>query len=191
MATNDDEAQVVPQVEEEHEEDITPEDDLTETTDWEAEAKKARRIASRYRNQVVKLKEAKRPTDAPAPSQAAASKDAKPGELNDGQLAFLIAKGIEADDEVALIQQVMKDTGKPLKEVVASKYVQAELKEMREAQTTKDATPSASRRASASSKDNVDYWLTKPFADVPKELRSKVLAAREARERNDDPFRTT
>ncbi len=172
---NENEAQVTPQ--EEQEEDLTPETELAEdTTDWKAEAIKARRIASRYRNQAVKAKEAKKPDAAKTEVQSKSSS----GELDYGQLAFLAQKGIESDEDVALAQEVMKQTGKSLKDVVASKYFQAELKERQEARQVEKATPSASRRSASSPQTEVDYWIKKgelPPADQV-ELRRAVVNAK-------------
>ena len=74
----------------------------------------------------------------------------------------------------------MKQTGKSLKDVVASKYFQAELKERQEARQVEKATPSASRRSASSPQTEVDYWIKKgelPPADQV-ELRRAVVNAK-------------
>lgn len=110
----------------------------------------------------------------------------KTDDIGYGELAYLTAKGIESDDEIDLVKTVMKDTGKSLKDVVSSKYFQAELKEMRDEKTAKAAVPSSSKRSSSPARDSVEYWLNKgelpPASDT--ELRRKVVNARIERERS-------
>lgn len=146
-----------------------------DTTDWKAEAQKARRIASRYRNKVTKLTEAKKPEPtAPAATPQPQTKQ----DLDYGQKAYLRAEGIKAPKEEALVKEWIKDTGKTLENVLGNKRFQAELAELREATTTQDAIPSSANRSQAQSQSDVAYWLTQPFSKVPADMRMKVIEAR-------------
>lgn len=176
--TNDDEAQV-DATEEQDEQDL--DQDLPEdTTDWKAEAVKARRIASRLRGKVTKLTEAKKPE----PTKEAPSKEdpPKPTELGYAELAYLEAKGISSDEEQSMVQKAMIDSGKSLKDVVASKWFQAELKEARDAKASQEALPPAGKRGTGAAKDSVQYWVTKgelpPNTPENVELRRQVVAAK-------------
>lgn len=100
----------------------------------------------------------------------------KSDDLDYGQKAFLFANGIKGG-EVDLVKGIMKETGKSIEQVLESKYFQAELKEMREIQQTRDAVPNGTR-SGATSVDSVEFWLTKDFKDVPQEMRGKVIEAR-------------
>lgn len=114
----------------------------------------------------------------------------KSGDLDYGQKAFLVANGVKDAEEVALVQTVMKDTGKTLEQVLESKYFQAELKEMRDAKATADATPNGTKRSGQSARDTVEYWLAKgelPPADQVK-LRRDVVNARMKAESSGNPF---
>lgn len=146
MDDTNDQAPAVEEVEELE----TPE---AEVTDWEAEAKKARAMAARYRNQVIKAKEAKK-TPEPVKSN-------QKGELDNGDYALLAAKGIEEEEEVEFISNYMKKWDKPLRDVLRDSDIQAKLKGMRLEREVKQAMPSATKRASNGQIDNIDYWVSK------------------------------
>jgi len=117
-------------------------------------------------------------------------KSDKSDELGYGEKAFLVASGIKGTEEMDLVKQIAKETGKSLESVIESKYFQAELKEMRELKTSKDAQLKTNRRGNDSSKDTVDYWLAKgelPPSDQ-RELRQKVVNARMKNEGSGSPF---
>ena len=103
--------------------------------------------------------------------------------------AVLTVKGITHDDELALVEQIMNETGKSPEQVVESKYFKAELEEMREARNTKAATPNGSKRSSQATSDSVEYWLKK--GELPPNdpaLRAKVVKAKIAKEKNKNTF---
>ena len=84
----------------------------------------------------------------------------------------------------------MKETGKTLEEVLASKYFRAELKELREQKASADAIPDSSKRSGQSPKDSVDYWLAKgemPPADQP-QLRREYVNAKLKQETSGSKF---
>ena len=105
-------------------------------------------------------------------------------EFDYGQKAFLKANGVEPGSEQELALSFVKETGKTLEQVLASKYFQAELTELRETKATENAIPSNSKRSNQSSKDEVDYWIAKgelpPVDQV--ELRRAVVNRRMEKE---------
>lgn len=147
-------------------------DEGNDTTDWKAEAIKAQGIVKRLKTKIEKAKET------PAP-KVEAPKEAEKG-LDRLDRAVLRVEKITDAEEIALVETIMKETGKDVEGVLASKYFQNELKEMRDARATKDATPSSSKRSNQSPRDEVDYWIAKgelPPADQV-DLRRKVVNAK-------------
>lgn len=105
-----------------------------------------------------------------------------------GELAFLAAKGVEADDEISFVQQIIANTGRTLREVVSDDYVQSKLKSMREARTVEDAVPKGTKRSGTQARDNVDYWIAKNELPDDVDLRRKVVNERIRRETQRDVF---
>lgn len=92
--------------------------------------------------------------------------------------AVLRVEKITSPAEIELVETIMKESGKDVEGVLASKYFQSELAALREAQATKEATPSGNKRSGQAPRDDVDYWIGKgelPPQDQP-ELRMKVVA---------------
>ena len=163
-------------------EDIGDEPQDADTTDWKAEAIKARGIAKRNATRLEKLKAMKVETTEPAKTVS------KEG-FDYAEKAFLKANDIRAN-EYDLVKEVMRATGKSLDEVLEAKYFQAELKERREQDASKDAIPSGSKRSAPAARDSVEYWIAKgqlPPADQ-KELRRKVVNSRIQAERSRSVF---
>lgn len=140
------------------------------------EAKKAR-----LTRQLAKVrKELGESDDEPAPSKT------KSGELDLGGIAYLASMmGVKGKDEIALAREYIAN-GKSILDLPDNKYFKQDLDALREAKTSETAVPSASKRGTASSRDSVDYWLTKPFSEVPKEFRIAVIEAREGKKNS--PF---
>lgn len=149
--------------------DDTPAD----TTDWKSEALKYKAILERNKN---KPKE---------------TKTNNSGELDYGQKAFLAANGVKGSDEMKLVQEIMRNTGKKdLESVLESKYFKSELEDLRALRSTAEANPSGSKRSGQSSADSVDYWIAKgelPPASNP-ELRRQVVNARLKKSESGSPF---
>ncbi|WP_395019801.1 hypothetical protein [Dongia sp.] len=114
--------------------------------------------------------------EAPAPTDTAKPKST---DLDYAQLAFATSKGIDTDseEEMGLVKDYMKNTGKDLKAVLASQFFKNDLKELREAAATKAAIPKGNKRSGQAASDTVDYYLAKgemPPADKP-ELRRQYV----------------
>lgn len=161
MSTNENGEEVI--VEDVNEQEI---DELPEpTVDWQA---KAREYEGRLKRAETKLKKS---------SETPTSKPSTSNGLDYGMKALLRAEGIKGDTETKLVQQFMQETGKDIEQVMESKFFKAELEEMRELAKTADATPPG-KRSGNSAIDSVDYWLSKPFEEVPKEMRAQVVTAK-------------
>lgn len=157
------------------EETETPEAELTETTDWEAEAKKARGIAQRLRTKLTKAEEKK--VAAPPKEEA----KPKTGELDETSVLWLEVKGVKTEDadEMKLVETWQKDSGKDVKAIFASKIFQAELKDLRDQKAVQDATPSNTKRGGQGNAGSLDAAVAKYERDgtLPDDfdLRSQVI----------------
>ena len=125
--------------------------------------------------------------------KSAGEKTPKKQEKKEGfgyaQKAFLKVNDV-LPDEYSLVEDIMKDTGKTLEEVLESKYFRAEQKELREAKQSADAIPDKSKRSSSTRKDEVSYWLAKgemPPADQPA-LRREYVNAKLKKETDANKF---
>lgn len=95
--------------------------------------------------------------------------------------AYLKASGIKAD-EFDFVRKEMKASGlSDIDALLENDYFKSKLEKRREVAKTDEATPSGKRSGGVAT-NSVDYWLAKPFEEVPKEMRSKVLNARLERE---------
>jgi len=111
----------------------------------------------------------------------------KSDELDLGAKAFLVANGIKGSKEHAFVQEHLKKTGEKLEDVLEDDYFISRLEKFRGLNKTSDATITGKRGGSVAT-DSVDYWLAKPFAEVPHDMRAKVVKAREDRERGGEVF---
>lgn len=116
-------------------------------------------------------------------------------ELDYGQKAYLIANGVKGSSEFNLVKEIMTDTGKPLEEVVDSRYFQTRLKEERSLANSKAASDAAtgSMKGSPSARDTTEYWLAK--GELPPThmttLRREVVNARMKQEADTGHFTDT
>jgi len=141
-------------------------------------AKEAEGKAKRYKTKLEKQKEEPKPE----------KKENKSSELDYGQKAFLTANGIKGKNEFEFTENLLKETGKDLEDLIEMKYYKTQLEDFRAEQKTKNATPSSSKRSSTSSRDNPEYWVNKPFNEVPAELKRKVLKLKEKKIESIDKF---
>lgn len=158
-----------------------------DTTDWKAKAlemqgklKEARGISKRYQ------KDLEQSRNTPKAEPKADAPQAKQG-FDYGQKAYLKSSGIDADD-FEFVKEVMDNTGKDLDSVLASKYFQSELKERKDLRMAEQATPSGSKRAGNTTRDQVEYWMAKGELPPDRELRQKVVNARMKAEQDKSQF---
>lgn len=137
----------------------------------------------------ARLKRQLEQLDKKFPEQKVEKKESKKDSFDYGEKAFLIANNIKEAEEMDLVKEIMKSTGKSLDDVVASKYFQAELKEIREVKASDAALPAAKRNGE-NAQGSVEYWVAKgelPPADQI-ELRQKVVNARIGKETSKNVF---
>lgn len=116
--------------------------------------------------------------------------EVKSSELDYGQKAFLAANGVKGEKELNLVKEVIKNTGKSIEEVLESKYFQADLKEMRDAETTSNALIKGTKRSGQSARDSVEYWIAKGELPPPEmvDLRRQVVNAKMKAQSSGSPF---
>lgn len=155
-------------------------------TDYKALAIKNHGIAQRYKTKFEKSKE-----KAPEGGEGG-DKGGKGGEgtgvLDKLDRAVLRVEKITAPDEIKLVESYMKETGKDIEAVLASKYFQAELKELRDLAATEEATPTGEKRSGVLTRDTVEYWIAAGKLPEDPVLRQKVVNAKIAKEKNVHQF---
>lgn len=137
---------------------------------WKAEALKNKAILDRNKSK----------------KEEAPSKDNKSDGFGYDVKAYLKASGIKAD-EFDFVREEMKRSGEDVDSLIENEYFQAKLEKHRKIKATEDATPKGKRTGNVAT-DSVDYWMSKPFEDVPQAMRPKVLEARELKEKSGGVF---
>ena len=151
-------------------------------TDWKALALKNQGIAKRLKTKLEKAKEVK-PKAKPKVKKAKVEGKEKKEGFDYAELAYLIAKGYSRKKEQAAAAEMMKETGKSLREVLSNKHFKNDIKDMRELKASNDAIPSGTKRTAKSTKDKVEYWVARgemPPADQPQLRRDYVNAKTKA-----------
>lgn len=155
--------------------DTTTETEKEEPTFTDAE----RKAFARAKVAEAKVKELK--------AQLEKGTSKKSDGLDYGQKAYLASMGYKDSAEIKLAHEIMKESGKDLEGVLESKYFKSEVESMRELKKTADATPTG-KRSGNSPLESVEYWMTKPFEEVPKDMRPKVVQAKLDKSNNKGKF---
>lgn len=121
------------------------------------------------------------------PEKPSKKGDQKSDGLDYGAKAFLTANGIKGAKEFEFVQSELKKSGEELESLLENDYFQTRLKTFRDLNNTSDATPTGKRSGGVPT-ESVDYWLGKPFEEVPQEMRAKVVQAKLDKESNKSPF---
>lgn len=108
----------------------------------------------------------------------------KSGDFDYGEKAYLKASGIKGVEELSFVKQWVDRTGDDLDTVVEDDIFQAKLEKLRSNSKSKSAIPPTGKRGTQASSSSVEYWLAKPFADVPADMKRQVLNARINKEGN-------
>lgn len=159
-------------------EDELSEEPTSPETDWEAEAKKARGIAQRALTKLKKLGDKK-----PEPAKPAEPAETAPktGELDETALDYLDLKGINEDEDIKIIQDVVRKTGQTVRQALKDDYVQSKLKSNKEARDVKAALPGNTKRGGSGANDSFEAALAKyeKTKELPTDfdLRIKVIDA--------------
>lgn len=139
---------------------------------------------SRQANQARK-KAGLPPLEEPKKAKEVVEPSTSTGELDERQLEILDLKGISEDEDIEVIERVMKRTGQTLRQVLKDDYVVSKLETNKKSRDVKSATPSSTKRTGNSASSDVDAWLAKNerTGELPKdfELRAKVVAEKERR----------
>ncbi len=139
-------------------------EDQEDTTDWKAEAQKLRdkAIGQRERTKALKaeLASTKKAVELAVGSKKEASQP-KTGELDETQLDYLDLKGISDSEDIKLIEDTMRNSGKSLREVLKLKYVITEMEANKAQREVKDATPSSTKRAGPSQTNDLATAIAK------------------------------
>jgi hypothetical protein len=167
------------------------EDGSEDTIDWEAKAKEQEGLAKRNYAKLKKAEEKLASLEKkPEPPKEEKKLDDK--EFSSGDKALLKTyKDIQGEDELALAQNWMKRTGDEMEVMLEDELFNSKLNKLREKKKAKEAVPTSTRRSGVPSSKAVDYWLGKPFEEVPRdppELRQQVLAERLKREEHRAKF---
>lgn len=120
-------------------------EDAPDDTDWKALAHKNAGIAKRA---LTKLEKANKPKE--EPKVAKSEPKAQTEGLDETQLDFLDLKGITDDDDIKVIEGVVKKTGMTVRQALQDEYVVSKLKELKDQREVKDATPSSTKRTGQS-----------------------------------------
>lgn len=148
-----------PDVQEEESFDL-PEvaDEEDDATDYKAEALKLRDKAIAQRERTKSLK--KELSDARKAVEVVASSKKEPSpvptnELDETSLLWLEVKGMKTDDldEMKIIEDWKKDSGKDVRAIWASKAFQSELKSLRDEKAVQAAIPSGTKRGASQGGD--------------------------------------
>lgn len=142
------------------------EDEAEDSKDWKAEALKYKAILDRNKNK-------KEDTEV--------KKETKSDDFGYDVKAYLKSSGIKAD-EFDFVRKELKNFNGSVDDLIENEYFQNKLEKERKLKETADAIPK-SKRSGAPATDNVDYWLSKPFEEVPQNMRSKVVNARMEQEK--------
>lgn len=160
----------------------------TDTTDWKAEAEKARGIAKRLQ---TKLEKSKKTETKEEPKTEPVKKEAKPEGLDDVESLLLEVKGIQDPDDVALYEKWKSDTSRPPRDILNNSIFQKELEAQRADRAVKDATPSGTKRAGGGSGNDLASDLAKfeRTNELPDDFdrRSAVVNALAARDSGSTP----
>lgn len=167
---------------EDNQEDVTLENDIEEvveteeeeedTTDWKSEALKYKAILDRN-----KSKGADTSTDKPT----------KSNDFGYDVKAYLKASGIKATEFDFVKTELKKSGMKDVDALLENEYFNAALEKHRAVAKTSDAIPRGNRSGGVAT-DSVEYWLSKPFEEVPADKRREVVNAKLAKEKNQGKF---
>lgn len=149
---------------EEEEEESTP----SREAELEAENKKLKAILERNKNKT---------TD-------------KPNKSNDfgyDVKAYLKASGIKASEFDFVKTELKKSGMKDVDALLENEYFISALEKHRAVAKTSEAIPRGNRSGGVAT-DSVEYWLSKPFEEVPVSMRREVVNAKVAREKNQGKF---
>lgn len=157
----------------EADEQETSEEELVDTTDWKAEALKARRIASRYRNKVTKLTETK------VEPESKTQETAKPEDNGLLKKAFLRSAGITHAEDVELAISTAKKWGMDVDALVDDPDFRVKLERQQTERSNALATSNLKGGSGdQSAKSTPEYWKAKGTPPTPQDVPDRKLRAK-------------
>jgi len=158
-----------------------------DTTDYKALAQKLQGMTKRFQTKLKKLAE-KPPVREEAKQEEV--KENKKEILDRIDRAVLSVKGITEPEEIALVERRKAETGRPLEDLLDSKWFKQELQELRELAVNDMSIPSGSKRSGQAARDSVEYWINK--GELPPrnqvQLRRDVVNAMMKRQKDGNVF---
>ena len=136
---------------------------------WKAEALKNKAILDRNKN-----KKTEEPKEASTDSFGLEVK------------GYLKASGFQAS-EFDFVKAEMKKSGESVDTLLENDYFKNNLEKFREQATTDNAVPQG-KGANSVPTDSVEYYMNKPFKDVPANMKAKVVNAQIAQESSKGVF---
>jgi len=164
----------------------TEEAEETETTIEEAEGDKEEKVEKKTEAPEAKLARLKRQASQLEKKLGITDespKKTKSDDLDYGQKAFLIANGIKDAKDIAFIRKELKGSGLELDELLDNGYFKEKFSNFQELNKTADAVPKG-KRGGGIATDSVEYWASKPIAEVPQDMRIKVVNYRLEKEKS-------
>lgn len=153
-------------------------DDTKDVTDWKAKFEEEEGRRKRAETKLSKAKE---------PETESKKSPSKSDGLDFGAKAYLAANGIKGAKEFEFVQSELKKSGEELDSLLENDYFKTRLENFRALSKTSEATPTG-KRSSGVATDSVEYWMAKPFEEVPKDMRAKVVQAKLDKEENKGHF---
>ena len=162
--------------------------ELSDKTDWKAEALKAQGIAKRWETKFKKLQD-EHGTLPKTDEDAKPQDKTQSSELDYGQKAFLKASGINGADEIALVKEHLKLSGNSLDYVIDNPYFKQSLDSLRVTKANAQAADTGGGSTSVK-KGSAQSYIDKgeePPRDAPFELRKEYVALKMAKEGGKTP----
>lgn len=149
---------------------------VDDTTDWKAKFEETQGRLKRAETKLSKQTETK-----------TEKVPGKSDDLDYGQKAFLVANGIKGAKEMDFVKSELKKSGEDMESLLENDYFKSKLENFRALGKTAEAIPPG-KRSSGIATDSVEYWAAKPFEEVPKDMRAKVVNFKLDKEKNKGQF---
>lgn len=172
-----------------YQEDVTLENDIEEVEESEEEVEESESVNSREAELEAENKKLKAILERNKNKKTddRSTKQTKSDDFGYDVKAYLKASGINSG-EFDFVRAELKNSGlSDVDSLLENEYFQSRLEKHRAITKTKDATPSGKRTGGAAT-DSVEYWLGKPFDEVPKEMQLKVVDAKVKKDKSRGVF---
>lgn len=149
-------------------------EEVKDTTDYKAKLDEAQGQLKRALKQLEKSKIEKKVEE---------KLQQKQGELDETQLDYLDVKGITEQEDIDVVESIVKKTGMTVRQALKDDYVIGKLEKLKAAREVKEATPSATKRGGSGGGNDLALAIAKyeqsGYKDLPSDfkLRSAVINA--------------